>query len=84
MMLLSQTLQHLLVSYLVACLQLLGKGQIPRSSSLVLWNLFKFSSYKKHLIIIQMMIKSQQWMGKRAGRWLLEGGGKKDEHSLLI
>ena len=26
-----------------------------------------------------MMIKGQQWMRKRAGRWLLEGGGKRDE-----
>ena len=25
------------------------------------------------------MIKGQQWMRKRAGRWLLEGGGKRDE-----
>ena len=31
-----------------------------------------------------MMIKGQQWMRKRVGRCLLEGGGKKDEHSLFI
>ena len=31
-----------------------------------------------------MMIKGQQWMRKRVGRWLLEGGGKRDEHSLFI
>ena len=31
-----------------------------------------------------MMIKGQQWMRKRAGRWLLEGDGKRDEHSLFI
>ena len=79
MMLFNQTLQHFLTGYLFACLQPLSRGQIPCSSSLVLWNLFQFSSHKKHLIIIQMMIKGQQWMRKRAGRWLLEGGGKRDE-----
>ena len=31
-----------------------------------------------------MMIKGQQWMRKKAGQWLLEGDGKKDEHSLFI
>ena len=30
------------------------------------------------------MIKGQQWMRKRAGQWLLEGDGKRDEHSLFI
>ena len=31
-----------------------------------------------------MMIKGQQWMRKRAGQWLLEGDGKRYEHSLFI
>ena len=31
-----------------------------------------------------MMIKGQQWMKKRDGRWLLKGDGKRDEHSLFI
>ena len=31
-----------------------------------------------------MMIKDQQWMRKKARRWLLEGDGKRDEHSLFI
>ena len=30
------------------------------------------------------MIKGQQWMRKRAGRWLLTGDGKRVEHSLFI
>ena len=84
MMLLSQTLSHFLVGYLVLCLRLLSKGQIPHSSSLVLWNQFKFSSYKKHLIIIQMMIKGQWWMRKKAGRWLFARDGRRNEHSLFI
>ena len=45
---------------------------------------FKFNSHKKHLIITQMMIKGQQWMRVRVGRWLLVGDGRRDEHSLFI